>query len=102
MATLNFSSTIKQNYLNIVVNKHSLANELAKNEFGEPMYNAEGMAKFHCLLTNFQKLKESLVKTAILMKQYEKVCQKFKANVAHAHMRPLAPGGKNGRRSEIS
>ena len=43
------------------------------------------------ILDSFQILKSNLLDTASLMKNYEKICQRFKFNQSHLFLRPIAP-----------
>ena len=54
------------------------------------------------ILDSFQVLKSNLLDTASLMKNYEKICQRFKFNQSHLFLRPIAPSLGKPSGSDVS
>jgi len=54
------------------------------------------------ILDSFQVLKSNLLDTASLMKNYEKICQRFKFNQSHLFLRPIAPSIGKPSGSDVS
>ena len=57
---------------------------------------------FSQILDSFQVLKSNLLDTASLMKNYEKICQRFKFNQSHLFIRPIAPSIGKPSGSDVS
>ena len=88
-----FGPAVKQNFLSFQSSNSKLSRDLYQN--GEMRYTLDELIVYFQIVEMIIKMNKELVSTAVLMKEYEKLCQKFKFHAANMHLRPVLPKSKS-------